>query len=393
MSMMSTRRGGLLPLFLFSLVLLGQVEAYRDGDLIRMSKRISNTVVSHNKVEPWTDVSSSFCPRFQHNKQVELALLDRDQQLQQQMPTGDGQTLKMSFGFDSNTFVTPWITVFEGSQWSGGVYLNSIEFIFYFSGDDLVDMKWNTDYDSPDHRHGERGGSENWRARNSITVQYRFEHYDDEDAVFGLGMLLMMGALSSSVLFAYIIISTANSIQYRGAEQRRQQQQQQQQEQQQQTPASPYDDGLSNYVPYSSPGLPPGHHQQQQQQQQQPLYAGSPMALHAQHYDQPPAPYQQQQQTQLQQPQQQQQQQQQEQQQPWQQEQHAEPPLTRATDFNDIHGEDVVDLQAPHDVPVMGMVEGGGGGGGGAAETVLDSLDGESDRIYQRRTQTAAAEE
>lgn len=50
-----------------------------------------------------------------------------------------------AFSVDGGRFITPWITVADGH----GTYLQFIEFIFTYSGDEIIEMKWKTDCMTP----------------------------------------------------------------------------------------------------------------------------------------------------------------------------------------------------------------------------------------------------
>jgi hypothetical protein len=47
-----------------------------------------------------------------------------------------------SFSFVDGKFVTPWITVWDAKQ---NMYLNYIEFVFMYSGNDIVGVDYHVD--------------------------------------------------------------------------------------------------------------------------------------------------------------------------------------------------------------------------------------------------------
>lgn len=84
----------------------------------------------------WSSVLHNDAPHFGLDQTVRLhtASQARDYQHDKQF--------KMSFSFDNEQLITPWITVNNGL----GVYLHVLQFTFVYSSDRIVDLKWEAEY-------------------------------------------------------------------------------------------------------------------------------------------------------------------------------------------------------------------------------------------------------
>jgi len=161
---------------------------YRNGDLVRMSKRSRYSQDNQQEETTWSEIQARLCPRFRAHKTVTLPNPLNEEAFDISFD------YKLSFSFADNNFITPWMTVWDGEQRR---LLNSIEFIFIYSGNEIKEVKYDVDYNDGEHEGN---------ILDHIYISYVWEEFGEQDIELGLVSLLVGGFLSTAIVVAYIII-------------------------------------------------------------------------------------------------------------------------------------------------------------------------------------------
>lgn len=162
--------------------------AYGHGDAVSALKR---TLYSGYRSE-YSEVRERAAPRFAMDRTVRLSPGDPAKVYDPQEP------FKMSFSFDHDRFLTPWVTVNDGR----GVYLRYLTFEFEYAGDHIRSMRWTSEYQPPSRR-GQRP--------ENVIVRYHWKEYVERDTAFGFDVLMgvaCLAAWSSAVL----VLSRSNQV-------------------------------------------------------------------------------------------------------------------------------------------------------------------------------------
>jgi hypothetical protein len=86
---------------------------------------------------------------------------------------GDNSELKMSFAFDHDKVITPWITVANGD----GKFLNAVKFTITYSGEHITKVRWVTDYNTEPVHHSQ------WP--KSVWLHYSWVELIEQDVQYG----------------------------------------------------------------------------------------------------------------------------------------------------------------------------------------------------------------
>ena len=159
--------------------------ALRHGEHVILTKR---TQFNEMRTE-WTPVLREWCPRFSEDTEVELPLAKPEL-------LADNNELKISFSFDHDKVVTPWITFAHGS----GLFLKSLKFTITYSGDHTTQVRWRTEYTSEYAHHSQ------WP--KTVWLHYTWVELVEQDVQFGLNMLFMAGF---SLALAVVVCSVLSS--------------------------------------------------------------------------------------------------------------------------------------------------------------------------------------
>eukprot|EP00002_Diphylleia_rotans_P018913 TRINITY_DN3656_c0_g1_i1.p1 TRINITY_DN3656_c0_g1~~TRINITY_DN3656_c0_g1_i1.p1 ORF type:complete len:186 (-),score=40.98 TRINITY_DN3656_c0_g1_i1:537-1094(-) len=163
--------------------------AFHKGDIVQMSRR-----GQYNELRTdWIDTFASQCPRFASDRTVFL-----------QMPNNlaNQTNFKMMFSFDNQKVQTPWILIRDEKA-----SLNFLEFTLTYKGDEIVDLRWRTDYSSEEEH-------KNMKPLEKIRVLYEWTELVEEDVDNGLTFLFAVSFITTAfALFGAIRDSPAIFIQ------------------------------------------------------------------------------------------------------------------------------------------------------------------------------------
>jgi len=134
----------------------------------------------------WSEVAPKHAPRFALERSARLPAIKTDD-------LSKDTAFKMLFSFENNRFTTSWITIADGS----GKLLNLIEFVFVYSGNDIVEVKWHLDYTDVKTKVPEQ-----------ITVKYSWVQFIEQDTSFALSALFVSGFILSSWMIAFTILDS-----------------------------------------------------------------------------------------------------------------------------------------------------------------------------------------
>eukprot|EP00824_Muranothrix_gubernata_P015238 TRINITY_DN3163_c0_g1_i1.p1 TRINITY_DN3163_c0_g1~~TRINITY_DN3163_c0_g1_i1.p1 ORF type:complete len:303 (+),score=49.42 TRINITY_DN3163_c0_g1_i1:74-982(+) len=172
----------LLGLVFVCVCMTTPVLAYRKGDVVSTQKRSQYQKMRTN----WSDVLGKHCPRFATDRHVTLPALAA-QELKEH------EDFKVSFSFASDRFVTPWLTVVD----STGRSLNFIQFTFFYSGNELKDVKWFLDYNDDEEHQGKKP--------KEVFLYYNWKEVVERDSRTGMNTLFLSGLLLTMGLVAWVL--------------------------------------------------------------------------------------------------------------------------------------------------------------------------------------------
>jgi len=162
------------------------VEAYYRGEIIKMTKKIQ----TQKHTDEWTEVLGHFCPHYGWSRRVSISLLNPEEIRVEKIDT----ELKISFSFDNDRFITPFFVITDGNS----LFLEYLEFTFVFSGDNIVDVTWNTHYNDHDFK----------MIPNEIILSYRWEEYSGKDITMSISFLLFSNLILAASLILYSVIDS-----------------------------------------------------------------------------------------------------------------------------------------------------------------------------------------
>jgi len=158
------------------------VHGYTKGDLVNMKKKS----LMEGRYTEWSEVAPKHAPRFALERSARLPAIKTDD-------LSKDTAFKMLFSFENNRFTTSWITIADGS----GKLLNLIEFVFVYSGNDIVEVKWHLDYTDVKTKVPEQ-----------ITVKYSWVQFIEQDTSFALSALFVSGFILSSWMIAFTLLDS-----------------------------------------------------------------------------------------------------------------------------------------------------------------------------------------
>eukprot|EP01119_Soliformovum_irregulare_P018993 TRINITY_DN5931_c0_g1_i1.p1 TRINITY_DN5931_c0_g1~~TRINITY_DN5931_c0_g1_i1.p1 ORF type:complete len:264 (-),score=56.37 TRINITY_DN5931_c0_g1_i1:91-882(-) len=173
-------------LLFFVIFLFSQVTSFRIGEVIRMHRRSSND-------EPWRQSMTAHCPRFGMDKSFHL-VYEEEVEYRDEHHLKVPWSMKLSFSFDGDKFITPYFLIsdFQTS------HLDSIKFKFIYSGDDLIDMKYEAQY--ADLVLGKKV--------KSVLIEHTWIESSGKSISNGLATLLSVGFFSGVGVFLYILLDS-----------------------------------------------------------------------------------------------------------------------------------------------------------------------------------------
>lgn len=177
-------QGKVALLCVVMLVWTGCVEGFRRGDTVHMTKRSNFREVTSD----WSEMLGKHVPKFGFDKSVKLHALDPNE-FEPERP------YKIAFSVAGGRFITPWITISDGA----GTYLQFIEFTFIYAGEELVEMKWKTDYNTDEH------GS---KIPEALYLHYNWQELKEKDIFAGLSVLFIGGFVLGGGVLLYIVLVT-----------------------------------------------------------------------------------------------------------------------------------------------------------------------------------------
>jgi len=182
-----------LKILLVGTIFLGiQVQCYKPGDLVRMSKR---SLIKMTNSE-WTEVIAKNCPRFTYDKKIVLQLADSNANSKE--PLKIARDLRLAFSFDHERLITPYFTIIN----SGGTFLESLELTFVYSGDDIVELNWKNHY-SDDEGHDHVGTHP-----TTLTINFLWQEFDEIDSSMGMSVFLFTGFSMGLFMLIYVILDS-----------------------------------------------------------------------------------------------------------------------------------------------------------------------------------------
>jgi len=179
-----------IALSIYLLLLLPPTSAHRRGDIVQTEERTKFLEVSD-----WAGVIAPQSPRFGVRRTVKLFTIDPDSKntLQEQLKT---VTYKLQFSFDKRRLETPWLIVSDGA----GNYLRSITFTFHYSGEDIKELDWSTEYttDYPQY----------------ISLTYQWRYFGEEDIDMAIGGLFIGSFMVAAFLLLFILFDWQVNLNY-----------------------------------------------------------------------------------------------------------------------------------------------------------------------------------
>jgi hypothetical protein len=144
------------------------VDAYHYGDAVPTLRR---TQYRQYRSE-WGEMLARESPHFGVDRTVKVSPVSTAKIYD------STEELKISFSFDHDRFLTPWITVTDGR----GSYLHYVEFDFFYSGDTVHQLKWKLDYQGAE-LHGVKP--------EFIFIRYHWHQQSSVDPALGMTALLI----------------------------------------------------------------------------------------------------------------------------------------------------------------------------------------------------------
>jgi len=157
--------------------------SYRLGDPIPLSRK----TITNDKTEDWHEIISKLSPKFGFSTNLNLPYpVDTDN------PQSPNQNIKMMFSIDEGKFLSPYFIMRDRNN-----FLQTLEFVFLYSGDSLVNVKYNLKY-SDDHS----------QPPASLEIVYVWENFAEQDTTLGLGALLVLGFILTMVMLVYSLVDS-----------------------------------------------------------------------------------------------------------------------------------------------------------------------------------------
>lgn len=156
--------------FLAFVISVVGIMGYRHGEIVPMLQRVQYKGYRTK----WSEMLGDNSPRFGMEHTVALnpvGQVVKSSELDDQF--------KISFSFDHDKHLIPWLTVTDGQ----GQFLNFVHITFVHSGNYLTNIKWQTEY------HEEARG----QRPEHVYIRYRWEGYVETDSTLGFNVLAVIG--------------------------------------------------------------------------------------------------------------------------------------------------------------------------------------------------------
>lgn len=142
----------------------------------------------------WSEMIHHDIPRFGLDKVVRLHALGTSAQ-EKALRKGKGikvvgEPFKISFSFDKDRFLVPWVAVSNGKA----AVLTTLKITFVYAGDHILKVQSNPQFIDV---------LEEGEAPEHFEVQYRWEEYSEVDTMMGLTVYLGLGSLVLWVLISF----------------------------------------------------------------------------------------------------------------------------------------------------------------------------------------------
>jgi len=160
--------------------------AYKYGDVIQIS--VSSSSSGQTSIGGWKELNLVSSPHFCINDQVLLLLAFHAE-----------EKISFHFGQQQQRLMTPWISLQESNTY----YLDTLHFLFSYSGDEIIELDWHAQYKSRAEQPEE----------DVVKVVYEWIQFVEKDEVGGLATLMVSSFSISFFLFIYIISSSSSTTQ------------------------------------------------------------------------------------------------------------------------------------------------------------------------------------
>ncbi|KAL9647371.1 hypothetical protein ABK040_011735 [Willaertia magna] len=192
---------------------------HRVGDSVPMMKRIQY----NDQRTQFSEVPYSDTPRFGLPKLIKITGVQsiieafhsinpseeqqNDEEYYEKLLEDSKGDMKISFAFHHPHFVTPWITIFSKSNDKTAKFnfLKQIDFIFYYSGDTIRDIKHNLQYYDQDDPVSQKAST----IASDIIVNYHWHEVVEKDTSLGLSVLYFVSFVSGAVVLLFTLLDIA----------------------------------------------------------------------------------------------------------------------------------------------------------------------------------------